>query len=102
MLSKVINALKALPHFPGVTVLDAKGYGRGQGEGGKFDANEASIFSDDVNILNIFCSDPQSDQIIEAIKKAARTGKEGDGLVVVSKLSQAFRIATTDEGDAAL
>lgn len=102
MLTKVISVLKALPHFPGVTVSDAKGFGRGKGEGGKFDSNEASIFFDDVNILHLFCSDSDCDQVVTAIKNAARTGKAGDGIVVVAKLTQAFRIATSEEGDAAL
>lgn len=102
MLSKVMDALKVLPHFPGATVSDAKGFGRGRGEGGKFAADESSIFSDDVKFLNIFCSQSNCDQIVKTVKDAAHTGKAGDGLIVVSKLSQAFRIATSEEGDDAL
>jgi nitrogen regulatory protein P-II 1 len=35
-LSRVMHALHALPHFPGLTLLDAHGQGRGRGAGGAF------------------------------------------------------------------
>lgn len=34
MLTRVMDALHALPHFPGVTVSDCQGQGRGRGAGG--------------------------------------------------------------------
>jgi nitrogen regulatory protein P-II 1 len=38
MLGKVMDALHALPHFPGATVSDCQGQGRGRGTGGHFEA----------------------------------------------------------------
>jgi nitrogen regulatory protein P-II 2 len=42
------------------------------------------------------------DQVVEAIEKAARTGKIGDGKVFVQSLEQVVRIRTGETGDAAL
>jgi nitrogen regulatory protein P-II 1 len=42
------------------------------------------------------------DSVIEAIVKAARTGKIGDGKIFVSSVEQAVRIRTGESGDAAL
>jgi nitrogen regulatory protein P-II 1 len=42
------------------------------------------------------------DGVIEAIVKAARTGKIGDGKIFVSSVEQAVRIRTGESGDAAL
>jgi nitrogen regulatory protein P-II 1 len=42
------------------------------------------------------------DDVIEAIVKAARTGKIGDGKIFVMPVEQAIRIRTSESGDAAL
>ena len=44
VLSRVIHALHELPHFPGLTVLDALGQGRGRGQGGTFVLTDESLF----------------------------------------------------------
>jgi nitrogen regulatory protein P-II 1 len=46
--------------------------------------------------------DDAVDSVIEAIVKAARTGKIGDGKIFVSSVEQAVRIRTGESGDAAL
>ena len=47
-------------------------------------------------------SDEQVDQVIEAIYKAANTGKIGDGKIFVVHLEQAIRIRTGESGNDAL
>lgn len=39
MVGKAIEALHALPHFPGVALADVRGQGGGRGVGGKFKGN---------------------------------------------------------------
>ena len=46
--------------------------------------------------------DSMVDDVIEAIVKAARTGKIGDGKIFVMPVEQAIRIRTSESGDAAL
>ena len=43
VVSRVVRALHALPHFPGLTMSDARGQGRGRGEGGSFKLTEDDI-----------------------------------------------------------
>ena len=47
-------------------------------------------------------ADSMVDDVIEAIVKAARTGKIGDGKIFVMPVEQAIRIRTSESGDAAL
>jgi len=48
--------------------------------------------------IDIATSDEQLDQVIEAITKAANTGKIGDGKIFVTALEQAIRIRTGESG----
>ena len=52
--------------------------------------------------IEVATSDEQVDQVIEAISKAANTGKIGDGKIFVVHLEQAIRIRTGESGNDAL
>jgi nitrogen regulatory protein P-II 1 len=52
--------------------------------------------------LNIVLSDNNVEKTIEAITKAARTGKEGDGIIFVSPIEDVVRIRTGERGHEAL
>jgi nitrogen regulatory protein P-II 2 len=52
--------------------------------------------------LEVAISDGQLDAVIDAIEKAARTGKIGDGKIFVMDLGQAVRIRTGETGETAL
>ncbi len=52
--------------------------------------------------LEVAVSDDQTDKVIEAISKAANTGKIGDGKIFVTSLEQVVRIRTGESGDEAL
>jgi nitrogen regulatory protein P-II 1 len=92
MLSKVMSALHALPHFPGVTVSDCQGQGRGRGEGGRYLATEETIFFAKRIKLEIFCDDAVSDELVSLIQRIAQTGNPGDGVIMVADLSRVVRI----------
>ncbi len=102
MLRKVMDALHGLPHFPGVTVSDVRGQGRGRGAGGAFKITEDSIDYHVKVKLEIYCAAEHADDIAEALQKAAHTGKVGDGVVVLSDLERVVRIRTGETQDKAV
>jgi nitrogen regulatory protein P-II 1 len=102
MLGKVIDALHALPHFPGVTVSDCQGQGRGGGKGGRYVPDEESIYFSKKTKLELFCSDAACDELVEVIKAAAHTGNPGDGIIIVVDLPRVVRVRTGDENDRAV
>ncbi len=101
-LDRVMDALHELPHFPGVTVSDCQGQGRGRGANRKFMPEEETIFFKRKCKLEIFCSDAACDEIVGAIQKAAHTGNPGDGLIMVADLPRVVRIRTGEEQDDAV
>ena len=101
-LEAVEQALHALPHLPGFTILPAHGHPRGHGKDHSYIADEWSPDTHKHLVLLAFCSDEVVDEIVQAIEKAAHTGVPGDGIVAVSPLTDALRIRTGERGDAAL
>ncbi len=97
MLSRVMQALHALPHFPGVTISSCHGQGRGRGEGGRFLATEDDIRFHDRTRLEIFCSDDVCDELVTMIQRTAHTGNAGDGIIMVADLPRVVRIRSGEE-----
>ncbi|HCT40198.1 MAG: P-II family nitrogen regulator [Moraxellaceae bacterium] len=82
----------------GVTVTEVKGFGRQKGHTELYRGAEYVVdFLPKVKI-DIATSDDLLDQVIEAISKAAMTGKIGDGKIFVTPLEQAIRIRTGETG----
>ena len=102
MLAKVMAALHAVPHFPGVTVSDCQGQGRGLGAGGQFQATQESIVFVKKTKLEIFCADALSDQLVTVIRDAAHTGHAGDGVIMIADMSRVVRIRSGQEQDEAV
>ena len=102
MLNRVMQALHALPHFPGATVSDCQGYGRGEGDGGSFVATEESIFPARMARIEIFCSDMLCDELVAAIQATAHTGHPGDGIIVVADLDRVIRIGSGEAQEKAV
>jgi nitrogen regulatory protein P-II 1 len=102
MLAKVMEALHALPHFPGVTVSDCQGQGRGGGAGGQFEATQESVFLKKRTKLELFCTDAVCDDLVEVIQVAAHTGNAGDGVIMVADLPRVVRVRTGEEQDEAV
>lgn len=102
MLSKIMDALHALTRFPGVTVSDCQGQGRGLGRGGQFQATPQTVFFAKKLKLEVLCSDDEADEIIDAVQKAAHTGNPGDGVIMVADLDRVVRIRTGEEGNIAV
>ena len=86
----------------GITVTEVKGFGRQKGHTELYRGAEYVVdFLPKVKI-EVATTDDQVDQVIEAISKAANTGKIGDGKIFVVNLEQAIRIRTVESGNEAL
>ena len=86
----------------GITVTEVKGFGRQKGHTELYRGAEYVVdFLPKVKI-EVATSDEQVDQVIQAISKAANTGKIGDGKIFVVHLEQAIRIRTGESGNDAL
>ncbi|MBH96091.1 MAG: transcriptional regulator [Gammaproteobacteria bacterium] len=86
----------------GITVTEVKGFGRQKGHTELYRGAEYVVdFLPKVKI-EVATTEDQVDQVIEAISKAANTGKIGDGKIFVVNLEQAIRIRTGESGNEAL
>ena len=86
----------------GITVTEVKGFGRQKGHTELYRGAEYVVdFLPKVKI-EVATTDDQVDQVIEAISKAANTGKIGDGKIFVVSLEQTIRIRTGESGNEAL
>ncbi len=86
----------------GITVTEVKGFGRQKGHTELYRGAEYVVdFLPKVKI-EVAVADPVVEQTIEAITKAANTGKIGDGKVFVTPLEQVIRIRTGETGEDAI
>jgi nitrogen regulatory protein P-II 1 len=86
----------------GMTAIEVKGFGRQKGHTELYRGAEYVIdFLPKVKI-EIVIKDNQLDRCIEAITKAARTGKIGDGKIFVSTVERVIRIRTGEQGEEAI
>ena len=100
-LSEVKDAINALG-IQGMTVSEVKGFGRQKGHTEIYRGSEYTVdFLPKIKIETVL-PDAQVGAAVEAIIKAAKTGKIGDGNVFVSNIENAWRIRTDEQGDAAV
>jgi len=100
-LDDVKEALSAVG-VQGMTVSEVKGFGRQKGHTEIYRGSEYTVdFLPKIKI-ELILPDGMIAQSIEAIVKAARTGKIGDGKVFVSPIENAIRIRTDETGDQAV
>ena len=86
----------------GITVTEVKGFGRQKGHTELYRGAEYVVdFLPKVK-LEIAVADDMVDTVIDAITKAANTGKIGDGKIFVMPLERAVRIRTGETGDDAI
>jgi len=100
-LDEVKDALGEIG-IQGMTVSEVKGFGR---TGGKKEVYRGSAYVVDFVPkvkLEIVVGDNQVSQVIEAIEKAAKTGRIGDGKIFVTPIEDAIRIRTGERGEDAI
>ena len=100
-LDEVKEALQDVG-LQGITVIEAKGFGRQKGHTELYRGAEYVVdFLPKVK-LEIVLSDGLVDAAVEAIRKAAQTGRIGDGKIFVSTVEEAIRIRTGETGTDAI
>ncbi len=100
-LDEVRQGLTALG-IQGLTVSEVKGFGRQKGQTEIYRGAEYSVaFLPKVKI-EVALEDNQVDPVVEAIEKAANTGRIGDGKVFVLDLAKVVRIRTGETDEEAL
>jgi nitrogen regulatory protein P-II 1 len=100
-LDEVKEALQAAG-LQGITVTEAKGFGRQKGHTELYRGAEYVVdFLPKVKI-EIVLADDAVDRAVEAIRKAAQTGRIGDGKIFISNVEGAIRIRTGETGQDAI
>ena len=100
-LEDVKEALSSLG-VQGMTVSEVKGFGRQKGHTEIYRGSEYTVdFLPKIKI-EIVLADGQISAAVDAIVKAAKTGKIGDGKVFVSSIENAIRIRTEETGEQAV
>ena len=100
-LEEVKDALSSIG-IEGMTVTEVKGFGRQKGHTEIYRGSEYTVdFLPKVKI-EIVVTDELVAKAIDAIVKAAKTGKIGDGKVFVLPIEEAVRIRTDERGDTAV
>jgi nitrogen regulatory protein P-II 2 len=86
----------------GVTVTEVKGFGRQKGHTELYRGAEYVVDFLPKAKVEVAVADQLMDQAVEAITRAANTGKIGDGKIFVTDLEQVIRIRTGETGEEAL
>jgi nitrogen regulatory protein P-II 1 len=86
----------------GMTVTEVRGHGRQKGHTEVYRGREYVVDLVPKVKLEIVLADAVAENVSNAILKAAKTGKIGDGKIFVSKIDEAIRIRNEERGEPAL
>jgi nitrogen regulatory protein P-II 1 len=100
-LDEVKEALQEIG-VQGMTVIEAKGYGRQKGHSETYRGAEYVVDFLPKLKIEVVVPDDLVSGVVEAITSAARTGKIGDGKIFVSEVIEAVRIRTGETGPSAI
>jgi len=100
-LDEVKEALAAIG-IQGITVMEVKGFGRQKGHTELYRGAEYVVDFLPKIKLEVVVNDDQVEAVLEAITKAANTGRIGDGKIFVIPIEEAVRIRTGERGADAL
>jgi nitrogen regulatory protein PII len=100
-LDEVKEALSGIG-IQGMTVSEVKGFGRQKGHTEIYRGSEYHVDFLPKIKLELVIADGQVNEAIDAIIKAAKTGKVGDGKIFVSAIENAIRIRTDEKGEQAV
>ena len=92
MEGHVVRALHELPDFPGFTLTDVRGQGRGRGQGGHYVSSETDLTYHRFLELRLVCRTELVGPICDRIAAAAWTGRKGDGVVFTTPVYSFARI----------
>jgi len=100
-LDEVREALSEIG-VSGLTVTEVKGFGRQKGHTELYRGAEYVVDFVPKAKVEVIVADSLVERAIEAVVKAARTGKIGDGKIFVTNVEQVVRIRTGESGEAAI
>ena len=100
-LEEVKDALAKIG-LPGMTVIEAKGFGHQKGHTEIYRGSEYTVDLLPKVKIELVVPDEMREKAIQAIIAAARTGRIGDGKIFVSRLDDAIRIRNDERGESAL
>ncbi len=101
LLEQVKEALNTIG-VTGLTVTEVRGFGRQKGHREIYRGAEYLVeFQPKIKIETVI-SQERTEEVVETILKAARTGKIGDGKIFVYPLTQVIRIRTGERGKTAI
>lgn len=98
-LNAVMEALHEIPGLPGVTLSRVHAYARPQPHD---EDHTPRAHETDLMKLETVVPAARLDEVVDAIREAARTGRAGDGMIFVSDVRRAVRIRTGETDSAAL
>ena len=101
LLDAVRSALQEIDVI-GMTISEVQGYGRQRGHTETYRGAEYQIEFVPKIKIEVIIPDDIEDFVVNAIVKAARTGKFGDGKIFVMAVDDVIRIRTEERGEAAL
>ena len=100
-----LDAVKEALHeigIQGMTVSEVRGHGRQKGHSEIYRGHEYTVDLLPKLKVEVVLPDTLVEQAVDAIVKAARSGKIGDGKIFLSDVSEAIRIRDNQRGDEAL
>jgi nitrogen regulatory protein P-II 1 len=101
-LERIVDALRRLPEFPGMSVSEVRGFGRLAAHPPRAgERSEVDPFQHHVR-LEVYAPGSAVSAIVETIRQSARTGHPGDGILFVLEVAWALRIRTGSQGPDAL
>ena len=100
-LDEVKDALSAIG-VQGMTVTEVKGFGRQKGKTEVYRGSEYTVTFLPKVRLEILVPDSMLEQTMKAASEAARTGRIGDGKIMVTEVVDVLRIRTGETGEAAI
>ena len=86
----------------GMTVTEVRGHGRQKGHTEVYRGSEYTVDLLPKVKLEMVVADALADPAVQAILRAAKTGKIGDGKIFISKLEEIVRIRTGERGETAI
>lgn len=86
----------------GITLTQVQGFGRQRGQTEIYRGAEYHVMEVPKLQLDVVVADERQDAVVNAIAKAAGTGKVGDGKIFVTEVAQVVRIRTNETGQTAL
>ena len=86
----------------GMTVTEVKGFGRQRGHTELYRGAEYVVDFVPKTRIEVAVSDDLVDQVVDAVLKAAKTGKVGDGKIFITGIDRVVRIRTGETDDSAL